>query len=100
MIISDVTFDLEIPDEGILSKVLYKDDKVRLVGFAFDSGQELTEHTASKPIIVQVVTGRVEFVVGDEVTEMDPAAWTYLEPSVSHSVRALEPSRLLLTLLS
>ena len=32
-----MTFDLEIPDEGILSKVLYKDDKVRLVGFAFES---------------------------------------------------------------
>jgi len=100
MVIPDVTVDLEIPNEGILSKVLYKDDRVRLVGFAFDVGQELTEHTASKPIIVQVVTGRVEFVVGEEATEMDSTAWTYLEASVPHSVRALEPARLLLTLLS
>ncbi len=99
MIIPDVTVDLEIPNEGILSKVLYKGDGVRLVGFAFDAGQELTEHTAGRPIIVQIVTGRVDFVVGGESTTMGPSAWCYLEASVPHSVLATEPSRLLLTLL-
>jgi quercetin dioxygenase-like cupin family protein len=99
MIIPDVTVDLEIPSEGILSKVLYKNDSVRLVGFAFDTGQELTEHTAARPIIVEVVSGSVDFVVGDETTRMGPTAWCYLEASVPHSVLALEPSRLLLTLL-
>ena len=58
MILPDVTVDLEIPTDGILSKVLYKGDGVRLVGFAVDSGQELTEHTAARPIIVQVVSGK------------------------------------------
>ncbi len=100
MIIPDVTADLDIPAAGTLSKVLYRDDNIRVVGFAMDTGQELTEHTASKPIIVQVVSGSVDFVVGGETTTMDPSAWVHLEASVPHSVVALEPSRFLLTLIS
>ncbi|NND03248.1 MAG: hypothetical protein HKN91_10715, partial [Acidimicrobiia bacterium] len=45
----DLAAEVEIPTEGTLSKVIYKDDQVRLVLFAFDAGQELTEHTAAIP---------------------------------------------------
>jgi quercetin dioxygenase-like cupin family protein len=99
-LMSDVTESLEIPQEGVLSKVLYRDDKIRVVGFAFDTGQELTEHTAAVPVVIQVVSGRFEFVAGDHTSEIGPDSWMHLEASVPHSVVALEPSRLLLTLLS
>jgi quercetin dioxygenase-like cupin family protein len=98
--LSDVTTRLEIPDEGVLSKVLYRDDKIRVVGFAFDTGQELTEHTAAVPVVIQVVSGRFEFTVGDQTTEIGSDSWMHLKASVPHSVIAVEPSRLLLTLLS
>lgn len=98
--LSDVTTSLEIPDEGVLSKALYRDDKIRVVGFAFDTGQELTEHTAAVPVVIQVVSGRFEFTVGDQTTEIGSDSWMHLKASVPHSVIAVEPSRLLLTLLS
>jgi quercetin dioxygenase-like cupin family protein len=98
--LSDVTTSLEIPDEGVLSKVLYRDDTIRVVGFAFDTGQELTEHTAAVPVVIQVVSGRFEFTVGDQTTEIGSDSWMHLKASVPHSVIAVEPSRLLLTLLS
>lgn len=98
--LSDVTTSLEIPDEGVLSKVLYRDDKIRVVGFAFDTGQELTEHTAAVPVVIQVVSGRFEFTLGDQTTEIGSDSWMHLKASVPHSVIAVEPSRLLLTLLS
>lgn len=99
-LLGDVATSLEIPDEGVLSKVLYRDDKIRVVGFAFDTGQELTEHTAAVPVVIQVVSGRFEFTAGDQATEIGPDSWMHLIASVPHSVIALEPSRLLLTLLS
>lgn len=99
-ILEDVATSLDIPEDGVLSKVLYRDDKVRVVGFAFDTDQELTEHTAAVPVVIQVVSGRFQFTVGDETSEIGPASWIHLEASVPHSVIALEPSRLLLTLLS
>jgi quercetin dioxygenase-like cupin family protein len=99
-LMNDVTESLEIPEAGVLSKVLYRDGKIRVVGFAFDTGQELTEHTAAVPVVIQVVSGRFEFTVGDETTEIGTDSWMHLEASTPHSVVALEPSRLLLTLLS
>ena len=99
-LLSDLTNSLEIPDEGVLSKVLYRDDRIRVVGFAFDTGQELTEHTAAVPVVIQVVSGRFRFTVGGTTSEIGPDAWMHLGASVPHSVVAAEPSRLLLTLLS
>ena len=98
-VIYDITERLEIPDGGVLSKVLYRDKDVRVVGFAFDTGEELTEHTASVPVVVQVVSGRFEFTIGEETSEIGEESWVHLGASVPHSVVALEPSRLLLTLL-
>lgn len=99
-IISDISASLEIPDGGVLSKVLFRSAKIRVVGFAFDTDQELTEHTAAVPVIIEVVSGRFRFTVGDETQEIGPQSWTYLAASAPHSLVALEPSRLLLTLLS
>jgi quercetin dioxygenase-like cupin family protein len=98
-ILSDITTSLEIPEDGVLSKVLYRDDDIRVVGFAFDTGQELTEHTAAVPVVVQVISGRFLFTVGDEESEIGFDSWIHLEASAPHSLVALEPSRLLLTLL-
>ena len=98
-LLSDLTESLEIPEEGVLSKVLYRDDRIRVVGFAFDTGQELTEHTATVPVVIQVVSGRFLFTTGDTTSEISTNSWMHLASSVAHSVVALEPSRLLLTLL-
>jgi quercetin dioxygenase-like cupin family protein len=99
-LLSDVTASLEIPEEGVLSKVLYRDDRIRVVGFAFDAGQELTEHTAAVPVIIQVISGRFRFDAEGEAAEIGPDSWMHLGAAVPHSVIALEPSRLLLTLLA
>lgn len=98
--LADLTADLDIPAEGVLSKVLYRDKKIRVVGFAFDTDQELTEHTATVPVIIQVVSGQFRLSVGDVTSDIGPQSWTHLEASAPHSLLALEPSRLLLTLLS
>ena len=38
-ILPDLISAVEIPENGTLSRVLYKDDYLRLVVFAFDRGQ-------------------------------------------------------------
>ncbi|RLE12663.1 MAG: cupin [Actinobacteria bacterium] len=99
-ILSDIAESLAIPEDGVLSRVLFRDDDIRVVGFAFDTGQELTEHTAALPVIIQVLSGRFRFTAGDETSEIGSESWIHLEASAPHSLVALEPSRLLLTLLS
>ncbi len=95
----DVSAEVEIPAEGTLSRVLYRDDAVRVVVFAFDEGQELTDHTASKPAIVQVVSGRIRLDLDGDPVELGPGSWVRMAPDLTHAVLALEPTVMMLTLL-
>lgn len=99
-LITDVAGRLEIPSQGTLSRTLFSDDRVRVVGFAFDAGQMLTEHTASVPAIIQVVRGRLQLTLGGQAPEeVGPGSWVHMPAHLPHSVEALEPSVMLLTLL-
>jgi quercetin dioxygenase-like cupin family protein len=98
-LIPDLLSRAEVPEQGTLSRVLHQDDRVRLVLFAFDAGQELTEHTASVPALLQVISGRFRVTAGGDTFEMSPEAWLCLDAHEPHSLLALEPSRLLLTML-
>ena len=95
----DVGDEVEVPPEGTLSRVLYSDAGIRLVVFAFDEGQELTDHAAGVPAIVQVMSGRLEVTLDGVVSELGPRSWVRMPAGLSHAVRALEPSVMLLTLL-
>ncbi len=97
--LAELTTSMEIPTEGTLSKVVYKDDSVRVVTFAFDRDQELTEHTAAMPAIVQVLSGRLRLTMGTDTVEVRPGDWAHMTAGLPHSVAALEPSVMLLTLL-
>lgn len=98
-LIADVGSEVEVPADGTLSRVLYKDDRVRLVAFGFDTGQELTEHTAAVPALIQVIRGRFALTLGDDRMEVGPGVWVRMDPHLPHSLRALEPSIMLLTML-
>ncbi len=98
-VFDDLTAEAEIPHDGTLSRVLHADDRIRLVLFAFDRGQELTEHTAAMPAVVQVITGRFRLTLGGETVEVDRDSWVHMPAHLSHSVVALEPGRLLLTMI-
>ena len=97
--IPDLSARAEVPADATLSRVLHADDHLRLVLFAFDSGQELTEHTAAVPALLQVVSGRFRVTAGGDTFEMGPEGWLRLDPHEAHSLVALEPSQLLLTML-
>ena len=88
-----------IPAQGTLSKVVYKDDRIRVVLFAFDQGEELTEHTAALPAVVQVLSGNIRLTMGEDTVEVQPGDWAHMAANLPHSVEALEPSVMLLTLL-
>ncbi|MGC0400456.1 quercetin dioxygenase-like cupin family protein [Streptomyces sp. SAI-126] len=98
-VITELTAELTVPEDGTLSRVLYRDDRLRVVGFAFAAGQELTEHTSALPVVIQVVSGRLDLVLGDEKTEATPGSWIHLPARLPHTVRATEPSVMLLTML-
>lgn len=90
---------MEIPEDATLSRVVFSDSHLRVVAFAFDRGQELTEHTAAVPAVLQVVSGRMLAVLGGVDAELVPGDWVHLPAHLPHSLRATEPAVLLLTLI-
>jgi quercetin dioxygenase-like cupin family protein len=97
--IADVAALVEVAVESTVSRTVLKASGARLVLFAFDSGQELTEHTAAMPVLLQVLDGRLRVTADGRDVLLAPGGVVHLEARVPHSVLALQPSRLLLTML-
>jgi quercetin dioxygenase-like cupin family protein len=61
--------------------------------------QELTEHTAAVPAILQVVSGGFRVSLGDTLEDLAPGSWVHMAANLPHSVLALDRGTLLLTLM-
>jgi quercetin dioxygenase-like cupin family protein len=95
----DLLDHLEPPSGGILSRTVFQDDHVKLVLFAFDTDQELSEHTASSAAMIHVLSGRATIQLGQERLEAGAHTWIHMPPRLTHAVHALEPTRMALYLL-
>ena len=89
----------EVPEGSIVSRLLHHDEHVKVTLFGFAPGQELTEHTSSKPAIMQVLAGAGSFGFGADVHEVGPGSWAHMAPSVPHTVTARTRLVFLLTML-
>lgn len=95
----DPSTSVEIPAAGTLSRTLHADDDVRVVVFGFAEGEELTEHTSSRPAVIQVLRGRLELTLAGEAVTAEAGAWVQMDAGLRHAVRAATPAVMLLTLL-
>ena len=84
---------------AVVSKVVYRDEDIDVTVFGFDTDEGLTEHTAGRPAIVQVLSGRLRFTVEGDETLIVPDTWLHMAASTPHSLVAEEPTVMLLTLL-
>lgn len=81
------------------SRVVLTTADARIVVFAFDAGAELAEHSAPGPILVQALEGILRFTAEGETVELHAGGVIHLDARTLHSVRAVEPSKMSLTLL-
>jgi len=87
-----------IPKEGILSKTLLDTPAMKLVLFHFAQGEELSEHTASMPAVIQLVHGDMRLTLGDDAHEVEAGAFVYMPAHLKHAVYAKTPLIMLLQL--
>jgi quercetin dioxygenase-like cupin family protein len=66
--------------------------------FGFDAGEHLTEHRAARAAVVQVLSGRLRFIVDGEELDLVDGSWLHMPPGAPHSLVSIEPSVMLLTL--
>ena len=92
--------DLVTPTErGIASRVLARTTAGNITLFAFDAGEELSEHTAPFDALVLTLSGALMLTIGGRDVRTTPQTVVLMPANVPHAVRALEASRMLLIML-
>ncbi len=89
---------LAVVPGAIVSRTFAKAKGGSLTLFAFDAGQELSEHTAPFDAFVQVLAGRVELTIGGERVLAAAGETVRMPAGIPHAVRAVEPFKMLLVL--
>jgi quercetin dioxygenase-like cupin family protein len=96
---NDLASEVQPPEKGILSRTLFSDEKFKAVIFGFGQGEELSEHTASMPAILQFIRGEATVMLGDDQHEAKPGTWIHMPIGQRHSIQAKTPVVMLLLLL-
>ncbi len=97
-IVADLHEMAEVADQGIVSKTVVENEHHKLVHFTFAPGQELSEHTASVPAVIQVVEGKGRVILGGVTHEAVPGKLFYMPAELKHAVKADEELVILLTM--
>jgi quercetin dioxygenase-like cupin family protein len=86
-------------DGAVVSRVLGKHDAGSLTLFAFDAGQELSEHTTPHHAYVQVLEGQADIAIGGVQHRLTLGEALLLPADVPHAVQAPVRFKMLLTML-
>jgi quercetin dioxygenase-like cupin family protein len=86
----------EIPPDTIVSRTFYSDPLGKVILFGFAAGQELSEHTASRPAVLHFLQGEAHLSLGKDEFEARPGTWVHMPPNMPHSVLAKTPLLMLL----
>ncbi len=88
-----------VPDDSILSRTFYKDERLSAVLFSFAAGEELSEHTSTYPAIMQILSGQARLKLGEDWSTVEAGAWIRMAPQLPHTVIAETPVVMLLLML-
>lgn len=84
---------------GIASRVIARSAGGNVTLFAFDAGQELSEHTAPFDALVLVQQGTFDLTIGGQPVRATSGMVVRLPANVPHALVAAEASRMLLIML-
>ena len=99
-VVQNLMKEVEIPKDGTLSRTIYRDDHVKIVLFGFAGGQELSQHTASVPAILEILQGDARVTLDGEEKEFSAGSWVYMQANLPHAIYARTDVIMLLTMLS
>ncbi|MDR3726495.1 MAG: cupin domain-containing protein [Terracidiphilus sp.] len=88
--------EISLPEKGILSNVLRKDEYVNITGFGFAAGQELSAHSAPTPAVLYFLEGEADVRLGNDTVSAQAGSFVYMPPMLTHGISAKSPLKMLL----
>ena len=89
---------IEYPQEGVLSKEVFKNEKLDVTLFCMASGTNISEHTSTKQGLVHVLEGKGIFNLEGNPIQMSEGVFIYMKENAVHSLSAEENTSFLLVL--
>src|SRR5215467_5291745 len=97
--LADLAHEVELPRDGTLSRTLLSDDRVKIVLFGFAAGQELSEHTATMPAVLQFISGDAAVKLSSNWHDARSGSFVHMPAGLPHAIRTKAPTVMLLILL-
>ena len=85
-------------ESSIVSRQITKADGGNVTLFAFDQGQELSEHTAPFDALVHILDGEAEIRIAGQPFQLKSGDAIIMPGGQPHAVRAVRKFKMLLTM--
>lgn len=89
---------IEYPQDGVLSKVLLKDDNCQYSLFCLAAETDISEHTSSRNASIVVLEGRGILTLEGEDIQLEPGVFVFMTAHAPHALKAQDNLAFLLTL--
>ena len=86
-------------DGAVVSRVVLKRDTGSVTLFAFDAGQELSEHTTPYDALVQILDGEAALTIGGRPYRLGAGDMIVMPARQPHAVKAISRFKMLLTMI-
>ncbi len=90
---------IEYSPGSIVSQQITKNGAGNITLFAFDEGQQLSEHTAPFDAVIQIVEGKAEIHLGGQGYHLNEGEMLIMPANVPHAVFATTRFKMLLTMI-
>lgn len=89
---------IEYPEAGILSKVLFKDQNCQYTLFCLAAGTEISEHTSPRNAVIQVLAGSGSLTLAGQEIALTAGMFVWMPAHAPHALQANQELAFLLTL--
>ncbi|MBT3322542.1 MAG: cupin domain-containing protein [Anaerolineae bacterium] len=86
-------------DDAVVSSQIMRAEKGNITLFAFDEGQELSEHSTPFDALVQILDGKAEVSISGKSFMMKAGESIILPADKPHALKATKKFKMLLTMI-
>ncbi|MFC2079763.1 cupin domain-containing protein [Candidatus Bipolaricaulota bacterium] len=90
---------IQYQTDAVVSRTLIKANAGTVTLFAFDKGQELSEHTAPFDALVHVLDGEAEIRINQDTYSVGEGEFLIMPANEPHALRAVQSFKMLLTMI-
>lgn len=90
---------VEYSSDGIVSKKIIQKPIGNVTLFAFDKGQELSEHSTPYNALIQVLEGEAQIIIDKKPYHVPTGESIIMPANIPHAVKATSKFKMLLTMI-